>query len=71
MGRPRKNYVAEPTKIISFRLKHSVIKMLDDLAAIYSKHVRENVTRNEMIEILINGEMRHSMSNITKKDDET
>jgi hypothetical protein len=48
-------------------MKESILKTLDQLAIIYSDHVRENISRNEMIEILINGEFRNIMNNIVKE----
>lgn len=71
IGRPRKNTIAEPTKVISFRIKNSILKTLDDLAEIYGQYVKSSVSRCQMLEILINGEYRNTMNKLIREKHET
>jgi len=57
-GRPQKNSIKEFTRVISFRMKQSVIEALEQLTEIYNEHIGQNISRSEMLEILIKNDMR-------------
>ena len=62
-GRPRLGQIAEATQCISLRLKASYIIFIEELLKCYSHYMREEISRTELIELLIKNEYQKTLFN--------
>jgi hypothetical protein len=62
-GRPKKCFIAEPTKHLTFRLKIRYCDIIEELQHYYQHYLKEPISRAALLELILKNEYQQTLKN--------